>query len=107
VDERRLELDSPIVASRPKLQGAFVAVVDWAQLRLKARSTGRWVACMLTYPNARSTEPVAKRFARALGMSDEFWLGLEQDVELWDAHHSPAAKVIAKIKPLAELAAAS
>jgi addiction module HigA family antidote len=53
------------------------------------------------------TPDTAMRFARALGMSDEFWLGLQQDVELWDAHHSPAAKAIAKIKPLSELAAAS
>jgi plasmid maintenance system antidote protein VapI len=40
-------------------------------------------------------------------MTTEFWLGLQQDIELWDVHHSPAAKAIAKIKPLTELAAAS
>jgi addiction module HigA family antidote len=53
------------------------------------------------------TPDTAMRFARALGMSTEFWLGLQQDVDLWDVHHSPAAKAIARIKPLSELARAS
>jgi addiction module HigA family antidote len=44
------------------------------------------------------TRDTAMRFAQAIGMSDEFWLGLQHDVELWDARHSPAAKAIAKIK---------
>ena len=53
------------------------------------------------------TPDTAMRFARALGMTTEFWLGLQQDIELWDVHHSAAAKEIAKIKPIAALAAAS
>jgi antitoxin HigA-1 len=53
------------------------------------------------------TPDTAMRFARALGMTTDFWLGLQQDVELWDVHHSKAAKAIAKIKPIAQLAEAS
>jgi addiction module HigA family antidote len=48
------------------------------------------------------TPDTAMRFARALNVSADFWIGLQNDVALWDAMHSPAAKAIEKIKPLAE-----
>ena len=53
------------------------------------------------------TPDTAMRFAKALGVPAEFWLNVQQSVELWNAMHSPAAKVIDKIKPLPELAEAS
>jgi plasmid maintenance system antidote protein VapI len=31
---------------------------------------------------------MAHRLARALGTSPEMWLGLQQDVDLWDTHHA-------------------
>ena len=33
------------------------------------------------------TTDMAHRLARAFGTSPEMWLGLQQDVDLWDAHH--------------------
>ncbi|TVR86340.1 MAG: addiction module antidote protein, HigA family [Spirochaetaceae bacterium] len=49
----------------------------------------------------RSVTPdTALRLARVLGMSADFWLGLQQDWDLWHAMNSPAAKQINKLKPI-------
>lgn len=49
----------------------------------------------------------AMRFARALDTSVQFWLNAQLATDLYVAQHAPAAKKIAKIKPLPELAHAS
>jgi antitoxin HigA-1 len=49
----------------------------------------------------------AMRFSKALGTSVQFWLNAQLATDLYAAQRSPAAKQIAKIKPLAELANAS
>jgi addiction module HigA family antidote len=49
------------------------------------------------------TTDTALRLARVTGMSAEFWLGLQQDWDLWHALRSEAANEIAKLAPLAEL----
>jgi len=46
------------------------------------------------------TPDTALRLARVLGMSAEFWLGLQQDWDLWHAMHSKEAAEIAKLQPL-------
>ena len=35
---------------------------------------------------------MAHRLARAFGTSPEMWLGLQQDVDLWDAHRARRAE---------------
>ena len=42
----------------------------------------------------------ALRLARVVGMSAEFWLGLQLDFDLWQAKHSSEAQNIAGLKPL-------
>lgn len=50
----------------------------------------------------RSVTPdTALRLARVTGMSADFWLGLQQDWDLWHALHSDEAAEIAHLKPLA------
>ena len=44
----------------------------------------------------------ALRFARVLGTTPELWLGLQHVLDLYDLQHSPKAKEIAKLKPLAK-----
>src|SRR6266849_6752917 len=34
------------------------------------------------------TTDMAHRLARAFGTSPEMWLGLQQDIDLWDTHHA-------------------
>lgn len=49
----------------------------------------------------RSVTPdTALRLARVLGMSAEFWLGLQQDWDLWHAMRSEDAVAIEKLEPL-------
>lgn len=49
----------------------------------------------------RSVTPdTALRLARVTGMSADFWLGLQQDWDLWHALRSEAAKEIARLKPI-------
>jgi addiction module HigA family antidote len=50
----------------------------------------------------RSVTPdTALRLAQVLGMSADFWLGLQQDWDLWHAMHGPAAREISRLKPIA------
>ncbi len=49
----------------------------------------------------RSVTPdTALRLARVLGMSADFWLGLQQDWNLWHAMRSKRAAAIAGLEPL-------
>lgn len=49
----------------------------------------------------RSVTPdTALRLARVLGMPAEFWLGLQQDWDLWHAMHGKNADEIAQLEPL-------
>ena len=50
------------------------------------------------------TMDTALRLARVTGMSAEFWLGLQQDWDLWHALRSEEAGEIAKLEPLEALA---
>lgn len=49
----------------------------------------------------------AMRFARALDTSVQVWLNAQLATDLYAAQRAPAAKKIAKIKPLPELTRAS
>jgi addiction module HigA family antidote len=46
------------------------------------------------------TTDTALRLARVTGMSAEFWLGLQQDWDLWHAMRSAKARTILSLKPL-------
>jgi addiction module HigA family antidote len=46
------------------------------------------------------TPDTALRLARVVGMSADFWLGLQQDWDLWHAMHSDRAAEIERLKPL-------
>lgn len=46
------------------------------------------------------TPSTALRLARVVGMSAEFWLGLQVDFDLWQALCGPEARSIAALEPL-------
>jgi addiction module HigA family antidote len=46
------------------------------------------------------TPETALRLAQVLGMSADFWLGLQQDWDLWHAARSNKAAAIARLEPL-------
>lgn len=47
------------------------------------------------------TPDTALRLARFTNTEPEYWLNLQQAVDLWDALHSPASREIEKIEPAA------
>jgi antitoxin HigA-1 len=46
------------------------------------------------------TPDTALRLSRVVGMSPEFWLGLQVDWDLWHAMHASSAATIARLTPL-------
>ncbi|MCI5122573.1 MAG: addiction module antidote protein, HigA family [Candidatus Electrothrix sp. AUS4] len=46
------------------------------------------------------TPDTALRLSQVVGMSADFWLGLQQDWDLWQAMHRPEARAIFRLKPL-------
>jgi addiction module HigA family antidote len=49
----------------------------------------------------RSVTPdTALRLAQVLGVSADFWLGLQQDWDLWQAMHAKGADQIAQLEPI-------
>ena len=50
------------------------------------------------------TPDTALRMARVLGMSAEFWLGLQLDWDLWHAMRNEKAAEIAQLEPLPDTA---
>jgi|SRR5690554_1495054 len=46
------------------------------------------------------TTDTALRLAKVTGMSADFWLGLQQDWDLWHALNSDSARDIEKLEPL-------
>jgi antitoxin HigA-1 len=49
------------------------------------------------------TSDTALRLAQVLGISADFWLGLQQDWDLWHALRSKKAAAIARLEPLRHL----
>jgi antitoxin HigA-1 len=51
----------------------------------------------------RSVTPdTALRLEQVLGMSADFWLGLQMDWDLWHAKHGRQAAAIARLEPLGQ-----
>lgn len=50
------------------------------------------------------TADTALRLARVTGMSAEFWLGLQQDWDLWHLRHARVSGEIAALRPIASRA---
>jgi antitoxin HigA-1 len=46
------------------------------------------------------TPDTALRLSRVVGMSPDFWLGLQQDWDLWHAARGKSAEQIARLEPL-------
>ena len=64
-------------------------------------SLGSWSAgSRVIFPKRSVTPDTALRLARVLGMSADFWLGLQQDWDLWHAMHSSEAAEIDQLVPL-------
>lgn len=79
----------------------FVKPLDLTQAKLARRLDVPYPRLNEIIKGSRLVTPdTALRLSRVLGMSADFWLGLQQDWDLWHAMNSPDAKQINRLKPI-------
>jgi antitoxin HigA-1 len=99
--ERRLPKKRPPTHPGVMLLEEFLKPLEMTQVELAQRLG-------VSYPRLNEiikcrrmvTPDTALRLAQVLGMSADFWLGLQQDWDLWHAMASPKAKEISRLKPI-------
>ncbi len=98
---RRLPRKRPPTHPGEMLFEEFVKPLEITQTELARRLDVSYPRLNEIIKGRRSVTPdTALRLARVLGMSADFWLGLQQDWDLWHAIHGPGAKEISRLKPL-------
>ncbi len=98
---RRLPRNRPPTHPGEMLFEEFVKPLDLTQAELARRLGVSYPRLNEIIKGRRSVTPdTALRLSRVLGMSADFWLGLQQDWDLWHAMNSPEAKQINRLKPI-------
>jgi addiction module HigA family antidote len=99
---RRLPRKRPPTHPGEMLLEEFVKPLELTQVELARRLDVSYPRLNEIIKGRRAVTPdTALRLSRVLGMSADFWLGLQQDWDLWQAMNGPAAKEILRLKPLA------
>jgi addiction module HigA family antidote len=98
---RRLPKKRPPTHPGEMLLEEFLKPLEMTQVELARRLGVSYPRLNEIIKGRRSVTPdTALRLARVLGMSADFWLGLQQDWALWHAINSPEAKEISRLKPI-------
>ena len=98
---RRLPRNRPPTHPGEMLLEEFVKPLGLTQAELARRLDVSYPRLNEIVKRRRSVTPdTALRLSRVLGMSADFWLGLQQDWDLWHAMNSPEAKQINRLKPI-------
>jgi len=98
---RRLPRKRPPTHPGEMLFEEFVKPLEITQTELARRLGVSYPRLNEIIKGRRSVTPdTALRLSRVLGMSADFWLGLQQDWDLWYAMNSPEAKEISRLKPI-------
>ncbi len=98
---RRLPKNRPPTHPGEMLLEEFVKPLDLTQTELARHLNVSYPRLNEIINGRRSVTPdTALRLSRVLGMSADFWLGLQQDWDLWHAMNSPEAKHINRLKPI-------
>jgi addiction module HigA family antidote len=101
VTGRRLPRNRPPTHPGEMLFEEFVKPLEMTQAELSRRLGVSYPRLNEIIKGRRSVTPdTALRLSRVLGMSADFWLGLQQDWDLWHAMNSPEAKQINRLKPI-------
>jgi len=101
VTGRRLPRNRPPTHPGEMLFEEFVKPLDMTQAELSRRLGVSYPRLNEIIKGRRSVTPdTALRLSRVLGMPADFWLGLQQDWDLWHAMNSPEAKQINRLKPI-------
>ena len=98
---RRLPRKRPPTHPGEMLFEEFIKPLKLTQVELAHRLGVSYPRLNEIIKGRRSVTPdTALRLSRVLGMSADFWLGLQQDWDLWHAMNSPEAKGISRLKPI-------
>jgi len=98
---RRLPRKRPPTHPGEMLFEEFVKPLELTQTELARRLGVSYPRLNEIIKGRRSVTPnTALRLSCVLGMSADFWLGLQQDWDLWHAMNSPEAKQIYRLKPI-------
>ena len=98
---RRLPKNRPPTHPGEMLFEEFVKPLMITQTELARRLGVSYPRLNEIIKGRRSVTPdTALRLSRVLGMSADFWLGLQQDWDLWHMMNSPEADKIALLKPI-------
>ena len=98
---RRLPQNRPPTHPGEMLLEEFVKPLMITQTELARRLGVSYPRLNEIIRGRRSVTPdTALRLSRVLGMPADFWLGLQQDWDLWQMMNSPEADKIALLKPI-------
>lgn len=98
---RRLPLNRPPTHPGEMLLEEFLRPLGISQSAFAERLDISFVRLNEVIRGKRGVTPdTALRLARVLGMSADFWLGLQQDWDLWHTERSDKAAAIARLEPL-------
>ncbi len=101
VTGRRLPRKRPPTHPGEMLFEEFIKPLKLTQVELALRLGVSYPRLNEIIKGRRSVTPnTALRLSRVFGMSADFWLGLQQDWDLWHAMNSPEAKGISRLKPI-------
>lgn len=99
--QRRLPTHQPPTHPGEMLLEEFLKPLGITQSAFAARLGVSFPRLNEVINGKRSVTPdTALRLARVTGMSADFWLGLQQDWDLWHALRSDEAAEIAELEPL-------
>lgn len=98
---RRLPKERPPTYPGEMLLEEFVKPLGISQNRLAIHLGVSYPRLNEIVRGRRSVTPdTALRLAKVLGMPADFWLGLQQDWDLWHAMNGPGAEEISRLEPI-------
>ena len=98
---RRLPRSRPPTHPGEILFEEFVEPLKLTQTELARRRRVSYLRLNEIINDQRSITPdTALRLSLVLGMSADFWFGLQQDWDLWNTIKSPEAKQIDRLQPI-------
>jgi len=98
---RKLPKNRPPTHPGEMLLEEFIKPLNITQTKLAQKLGVSYPRLNEIIKGRRSVTPdTALRLSYVLGMSADFWLGLQQDWDLWHAMNGPKAIEIQKLQPL-------
>jgi len=98
---RRLPRKRPPTHPGEMLFEEFIVPLEITQAELARRLGVSYPRLNEIVKGRRSVTPdTALRLSRVVGMSADFWLGLQQDWDLWHAMNGPEAQKISRLRPI-------